>query len=141
MRTYSAGEAKLNAYLDDYAFVINGMISLYKATDDKAWLEKAAKLQAKQDELFWDEKAGGYFFTSNDHESLLARAKNPIDGARPSGISVSANNLVQLAKYLKKPEYKSKCEKTILSIAILLQRSPSSSPLMLKAVQAFLDEK
>jgi len=48
---------------------------------------------------------------------------------------------VQLAKYLKKPEYKTKCEKTILSIAILLQRSPSSSPLMLKAVQAFLDEK
>ncbi len=141
MRTYSSGEAKLNAYLDDYAFVIDGLISLYKATDDKAWLEKAAKLQAKQDELFWDEKAGGYFFTSNDHESLLARAKNPIDGARPSGISVSANNLVQLAKYLKKPEYKTKCEKTILSIAILLQRSPSSSPLMLKAVQAFLDEK
>ena len=62
MRTYSAGEAKLNAYLDDYAFMIDGMISLYKATEDKTWLEKAAKLQAKQDELFWDEKSGRLLF-------------------------------------------------------------------------------
>ncbi|MEC9091083.1 MAG: thioredoxin domain-containing protein [Planctomycetota bacterium] len=138
-RTFSGGEAKLNAYLDDYAFLIDGLIALFKATQERSWLEKAVELQEKQIELFWDQKNGGFFFTSNDHESLLARAKNPIDGARPSGISVSANNLIYLGIMMKRPDLREKCKATILGVANLLQQSPSSAPRMLIAVQSYLD--
>lgn len=141
LRTHSAGEAKLNAYLDDYAFLIDGLIAIYKATKDKSWLEKAAALQEKQIELFWDEKGGGFFFTSNDHESLLARAKNPIDGARPSGISVSANNLIYLGVMMNRKDLKEKCKLTIQGVANLLQRAPSSATRMLVAVQAFIESE
>ncbi|MEC7555730.1 MAG: thioredoxin domain-containing protein, partial [Planctomycetota bacterium] len=139
LRTFNAGEAKLNAYLDDYAFLIDGLIALFKATKDRSWLEKAVELQEKQIELFWDHKNGGFFFTSNDHESLLARAKNPIDGARPSGISVSANNLIYLGVMMKRPDLKEKCKATILGVANLLQQSPSSATRMLIAVQSYLE--
>lgn len=138
LRTHSAGEAKLNAYLDDYAFMIDGLIAIFKATKDKSWLDKAIKLQEKQIELFWDEKNGGFFFTSNDHESLLARAKNPIDGARPSGISVSAHNLIYLGVMMKRSDFSEKCKATISGVANLLQQAPASAPRMLLAVEAYL---
>ncbi|MEE2641964.1 MAG: thioredoxin domain-containing protein, partial [Planctomycetota bacterium] len=141
LRTHSAGESKLNAYLDDYAFLIDGLIALYKATREKEWLKKAMKLQEKQIELFWDEKGGGFFFTSSDHESLLARAKNAIDGARPSGISVSANNLIYLGIMGNRKDMKEKCKLTIQAVANLLQRAPSSAPRMLVAVRAYVESK
>ncbi|MDG2468392.1 MAG: thioredoxin domain-containing protein [Pirellulaceae bacterium] len=141
LRTYSGGQAKLNAYLDDYAFLIDGLIALHQATDDPQWLQKAVALQDKQNELFWDEKLGGYFFTSNDHESLLARAKNPVDGARPSGISVSADNLQYLGSKLKRVDLMEKCKQTILAVGNLLQRAPASAPRMLVAVKAYLETK
>jgi hypothetical protein len=141
LRTYGGGQAKLNAYLDDYAFLIDGLIALHQATDDPQWLQKAVALQDKQNELFWDEKLGGYFFTSNDHESLLARAKNPVDGARPSGISVSADNLQYLGSKLKRVDLMEKCKQTILAVGNLLQRAPASAPRMLVAVKAYLETK
>ena len=137
-RTYSGDQAKLNAYLDDYAFLIDGLIAIYKATRDKTWLNKAIELQKTQIDLFWDEAGGGFYFTANDHESLLARAKNPIDGARPSGISVSANNLIYLGAMMNRPEFVNKCKATIQGVGNLLQQAPSSAPRMLVAVQAFL---
>lgn len=140
-RTFSGGKPQLNAYLDDYAFMIDGMIAIYKATRDKSWLDRALELQMKQIELFWDEKGGGFYFTSNDHESLLARAKNPIDGARPSGVSVSANNLIYLGVMMNKKELVEKCRETIQGVANLLQRAPSSAPRMLVAIEAYLQAK
>lgn len=85
-RTWSQGEARLAAYLDDYAFVIDGLIALHQATGEGRWLDEADKLQQEQDRLFADEKRGGYFFTAHDHESLLARAKEVTDGAGPRAI-------------------------------------------------------
>ncbi len=76
-RTFTAGEARLNAYLDDYAFLIDGLLALHEASGNELWLQRAAELQQQQNELFWDENLGGYYFTSTDHESLLARAKTP----------------------------------------------------------------
>lgn len=139
MRTYSGGKAKLNAYLTDYASLIDGLIALYQATDDKTWLQKADQLMVQQMELFWDEKDGGFFFTSDDHETLLARAKSPSDGARPSGNSVSACNLIFLSKHLDKPDYRVKAKKSVQSIGTLLRRAPSAAPRMMIAVSRLLE--
>ena len=139
LRTYGAGEAKLNAYLDDYAFLIDGLISLHKATGDSKWLTAADELAAKQLELFWDDKNGGFFFTSGDHESLLARGRDPIDGVEPSGNSVSADNLVYLAKALDRDEYLDKAKQAIDSVSGLLSQAPSAVPRMAIAFAAWRD--
>jgi uncharacterized protein YyaL (SSP411 family) len=139
LRTYGQGHAKLNAYVDDYAFIIDGLIALHDATQDRKWLDAADALMAKQIELFWDEANGGFFYTSNDHETLLARGKNPIDGARPSGGSVSAQNLVALGSRLNNPDYLAKAERTIQAVSGLFERAPSAVPRMVIAAVEWLE--
>jgi uncharacterized protein YyaL (SSP411 family) len=139
LRTYGHGQAKLNAYVDDYAFLIDGLIALHDATEDRKWLDAADALMAKQIELFWDEKNGGFFYTSNDHETLLARSKNPIDGARPSAGSVSAQNLVALGSQLKNQQYLAKAERSIQAVSGLMGRAPAAVPRMATAAVEWLE--
>jgi len=113
LRTYRQGQAKFNGYLDDYAFMVDGLIALHRATGQQRWLTAAEELTNKQMELFWDEDSGGFFFTSHDHESLVARAKSPSDSVLPSGNSVAAGNLIYLAEALNKPEYLERARETI----------------------------
>src|SRR5205085_1672721 len=96
LRTYRAGQAKLPAYLEDYAFLAHGLLRLHAATGDPKRLAQARALTDRMIADFADTKAGGFFFTSDDHESLLARPKDPYDGALPSGNSVAIRNLVAL---------------------------------------------
>jgi uncharacterized protein YyaL (SSP411 family) len=130
LRTYSADKAKLNAYLDDYAFLANGLIALHQATADARWLEAAKQLTDKEIELFWDDRDGGFFFTSKDHEELIARSKGPTDGALPSGNSVSAENLLELSRQWKEPKYRERAEKTIAARAGVLKEYPQAFPRM-----------
>lgn len=141
LRTYSHGQPKLKAYLDDYAFLVDGLLALYRATGDRQWLLAADELTAKQIELFWDDARGGFFFTSDDHESLIARGMDPVDGAEPSGNSVSACNLLVLAQQLEKPDYGEKASQTIQATAGLLQASPSAAPRMAIALAESLNNK
>jgi uncharacterized protein YyaL (SSP411 family) len=93
-RTYAGGTAKLNAYLEDYAFLTDGLLALHQATGNQRWLDEAEKLTAKQIDLFADEKRGGFFYTADDHEKLIARAKDYGDGVSPSGNAMALSNLV-----------------------------------------------
>jgi uncharacterized protein YyaL (SSP411 family) len=131
LHTFTAGEAKLNAYLDDYAFFIDGLLALHRATNEDKWLTAAGELADLQQKLFWDEQSGGFFFTSDDHEALLARPKDPIDSATPSGNSVSAGNLAYLAAALDKPEYLTEAERTVMAFARFANRSPAAMPRMI----------
>ncbi|MEE2685673.1 MAG: thioredoxin, partial [Planctomycetota bacterium] len=87
----------------------------------------------------WDDENSGFFFTSDDHESLLARGKNPVDGAQPSGNSVSVQNLIYLAGELDNKEYLEHADGTIRSVSGILSNSPSASPRMVIAVGQRLD--
>ncbi|MGI8978127.1 MAG: hypothetical protein ACR2FY_02765, partial [Pirellulaceae bacterium] len=135
-----SGKAKLNAYLNDYAFLADGLLRLHQATGDKKWLTAADEITAKQLELFRDEKTGGFYFTSSDHEALFARGKDPVDGAIPSGNSVAACNLLILSKNLKKPDLVPIAQKTIGSSAGLLEQSPTSAPRMAVAIPLLLEQ-
>jgi uncharacterized protein YyaL (SSP411 family) len=141
LRTYTGGDAKLNAYLDDYAFLIDGLLALHEATGERRWLVAADELMKTQLELFWDEEQGGFFFTSDDHEALIARSKDPVDSALPSGNSVSAQNLVYLSKALNRAEYLDRAERTVNAFATLLTDTPASAPRMALAWQAIQDAK
>ena len=78
LRTYRQGKAKLPAYLEDYAFLVQGLLRLHHATGDPRWLREAQALTDRMLADFEDREQGGFFFTANDHESLLARAKDRV---------------------------------------------------------------
>ncbi len=141
LRTYGNGKAKLNAYINDYAYLIDGLIALHKATLDEKWLTIAVELQTIQNENYWDEKQGGYFFTPTQHETLLARAKAPTDGAQPSGNSVSAENLLYLYEQTEDEDLLQKAGATIQSVASLLDRVPNAAPRMMIAIGKYLELK
>ena len=140
VRTYTDGEAKLNAYVEDYANFVDGLLAIHRATGEQKWLDHAIKIQKKQDELFWDDAEGGYFFTSSDHEKLLARAKKPVDGAMPSGNSVAAGNLLYLANTLKDDKYRQRAKKTALAASAVIEQFPIAAPRMLITIERLLDK-
>src|SRR5262249_50986997 len=83
--TFAGSAAKLNGYLEDYAYLIDALVSLYEATFEPRWLAAALDLTRIMREQFWDEAEGGFFYTGKDHERLIARTKDPHDNATPSG--------------------------------------------------------
>lgn len=125
-RTYSEGMAKVPAYLDDYAFLIDGLIALHQATGDERWLKEAETLMGAQIELFWDERVGGFFYTSTLHEKLIARSKLPTDNVTPAGNSVSASNLLYLAGALNRPEHRPRAERCLRTAAPIWEENPTA---------------
>lgn len=99
------GEAGLPAHLDDYAFMIWGLLELYEATFDVHYLRSAIELNETMTELFLDKENGGFFFTASGGEDLILRPKEIYDGAIPSGNSVAALNLLKLNRITGKEEY------------------------------------
>lgn len=139
LRTYvGMGEgkrqAKLNACLEDYAYLVRGLLTLHDATQAARWLDEAQKLTDAMLERFEDKQDGGFFFTSHDHEKLFARSKDQYDGVTPSANSVAALNLVRLAQKTKLPKYRSAAERTLKAFAPGLLVNPGNLTAMAQAV-------
>lgn len=98
MARYREGDVAFLGYLDDYAFMIWGLLELYEATFELDYLAYALELQQRQIELFWDETDGAFYFYGSDSEELFMRPKELYDGAMPSGNSVAALNLLRLSR-------------------------------------------
>ena len=96
LHTYKDGQAKLDAYLDDYADLIDGLTRLYEATGEPRWIESALELARIMIDEFADAEQGGFFFTGSRHEALIARQKDVHDNATPSGNGMAATALVRL---------------------------------------------
>ncbi|HEX5270637.1 MAG TPA: thioredoxin domain-containing protein [Gemmataceae bacterium] len=144
MRTYGArpggsAEAKLNAYLDDYAFLVHGLLCLHDATKDKKWLDEARALTDVMVKYHLDEKWGGFFYTSNDHEKLFARGKDQYDGAQPSGNSMAAQDLVRLWQKTGEQRYRELAEKTFKAFAGSMKENPAALTTMAEALARYLD--
>lgn len=146
LRTYSTtgegkAEAKLNAYLDDYAFVIHGLLNLHDATADKRWLDEAKTLNEQIVKWFSDPEAGGFYFTSSDHEKLFARPKDYADNAQPSANGIALRNFVRLWKKTKDDQYQKLAEKSLRQYAGMLRGFPTGVPSMCLALHEYLDIK
>jgi uncharacterized protein YyaL (SSP411 family) len=133
------GQARNNAYLEDYAFLIAGVLDLYEATGDPSWLERAVELDAILEKHFEDKDQGGYFLTSDDHENLLVREKPAYDGAEPSGNSVAVLNLLRLYEFTTGDGYQKRAERSFRYMADILQSNPVALSEMLLAVDYYLD--
>ena len=102
-RRYRDGDAAIDGYAEDYAYLIFGLLELFQAGGDPHWLEWARTLQRRQDEQFWDAENGGWFNTTGADPSVILRMKEDYDGAEPSPSSISVLNLLMLAHLTNEP--------------------------------------
>ncbi|MCG3772256.1 MAG: hypothetical protein JW384_03463 [Nitrosomonadaceae bacterium] len=117
LRTYREGRAKLNGYLEDYAFLADGLLALYEATLDLKWYLKAQELVDEMVARFWDDTNGGFFDTAHDHETLISRPKDLSDNAIPSGNAVAAELLLRFARLTGRSDYEEKAAQTLRLVA------------------------
>jgi uncharacterized protein YyaL (SSP411 family) len=110
LRRYREGDAAHAGYLDDYAFLIWGLIELYEATFKISYLEEAISLNNNMIDIFWDAMNGGLYFTGKGNERLITRSKELYDGALPSGNSVAALNLIRLSRLTGNIDLEKKAE-------------------------------
>jgi uncharacterized protein YyaL (SSP411 family) len=132
------GVAKLNAYLEDYAFLIEGLLSLVESTWDQRWLSAAVELADIMLAQFWDSSSAGFFFTGHDHETLLYREKQASDNATPSGNSVAIKGLLKLGHLTGNHRYREQAEAALRHFAAGMQEQSMSHGEMLCALDDWL---
>ncbi|MEJ7624369.1 MAG: thioredoxin domain-containing protein [Pyrinomonadaceae bacterium] len=138
LRTWKAGSAKLNAYVEDYSNVADGLLELFRASGEVRYLSEAKRLADLMITEFWDGENGGFFFTSNDHEQLIVRNKDFSDNATPSGNSVAADVLLRLAKLLGDEKYERFSVAVLRLTALQIRRHPQGFGRALSALEFHL---
>ena len=134
-RNYRESRSHVEGFADDYAFVIQGLLDLYEVSFDVEWLKFAIELQGMQDDLFYDEKNGGYFSTSGKDKSVVLRMKDDNDSAEPAASSIAALNLLRLAQFRDDKKLDERARKTISAFAPTLSHFASAMPQMLVALE------
>jgi uncharacterized protein YyaL (SSP411 family) len=142
LRRYRKGEAGIEGYAEDYAYLIFGLLQLFQADGDPRWLEWAQSLQQRQNALFWDPVEGGWFSTTGKDESVLLRLKEDYDGAEPAASSVSVLNLLTLAHLTPEsngqgPTPQGQIELTLGNFAARVAQSGRTVPMMLAALSTY----
>jgi len=124
--SWRGGRAKLNAYLDDYAFLARGLLDLYEADFVVENLKASVRLARTMVERYEDRERGGFFFTSDDHEALLTRNRSQHDGALPAGMGVAVELLLRLAVHTDDDELRRVAERALDAGAAAIARNPSA---------------
>jgi uncharacterized protein YyaL (SSP411 family) len=137
-RTFKDGQSKLNAYLDDYAFYVAGLLDLFSVSSKGQTLDKAVLYTDFMLDRFWDPNQGNLYFTSDDHEQLIVRTKNLYDLAIPSGNSVAAGNLIRLYHYTQKPGYLGKAEEIMKAGARTASENPFGFGQLLTSIYLYV---
>ena len=136
LRRYRRGEAGINGYAEDYAYLIFGLLELFQADGDATWLESALALQQRQDELFWDADHAGWFSTTGDDPSVLLRLKEDYDGAEPAASSISVLNLLVLSHLTGDAGMGVKVERTLAAYGVRAAQMGRAVPMMLSALSS-----
>jgi uncharacterized protein YyaL (SSP411 family) len=134
LHRYRDGEAAIPAFIDDYAFLVWGLVELYEAGFEIRYLEAALELTEEMIRLFLDAEKGGFFFTGSDGKQMLARSKEAYDGAIPSGNSVAALNLLRLGRMTGKSEYEKTASQLMKHFGELVSRAAAGFCQMLVAL-------
>jgi hypothetical protein len=139
LATHRQGQSKLPAYLDDHAFLALAFLDVYAATRDDRWKNEAIGIVAILDQHFADPAGGGYFFVADDHEKLLARTKDPVDKAIPSGNGWAAQVLVRLWALTGEERYRQKARALLGEFQGMLERAPHATESLLLAAAQYVD--
>lgn len=136
--TYRLGQSKLDAYLDDYVYLINAFVTLYEGTQEERWIDEAVSLAEIVLARFSDPTAPGLFFTANDHEQLIARNKDVYDSSIPSANAMAATALLRLGKLTGRTDFLATAEGCLVAGLSIMQKSPAASGQMLIALDWYL---
>jgi uncharacterized protein YyaL (SSP411 family) len=138
LRTFKDGGGRLNAYLEDHAFLLEALLTLYESTFEPRWFAAARELADTMIERFADQEHGGFFETSSDHERLVARRKDPEDHPIPSGNASAANGLLRLAALTGEHSYESAAVGVLRLLHPLAPRHPQAFAHLLQALDFHL---
>jgi uncharacterized protein YyaL (SSP411 family) len=139
LRTYKDGQAKLNAYLEDYANFADGLVELFQVSGNVKYLKEARRFADLMLDEFWDADGGAFFFTGNNHEELLIRSKDFYDNATPSGNSAAADVLLKLAKLTGAEKYEPFAVTILRLVAAQVGRYPQAFGRVLSALEFYLN--
>lgn len=131
--SWFSGQSIKSLFAEDYSFLIQGLLDLYEATFDEAWLQWAKTLQTKMDDLFWDHTQGGYFSSVADDAHLLLRIKEEYDGAEPSANSIAALNHLRFSRMLDDQTHEEQAAAIFHASARILEKMPAAVPQLLAA--------
>jgi uncharacterized protein YyaL (SSP411 family) len=139
LRRFRDGDAGIDGYAEDYAYLVFGLLELFQADPTPEWLSWAVTLQERQDELFWDAADGGWFSTTGLDATVLVRMKEDYDGAEPTASSVSVMNLLTLSHLVedRAAGWTEKIEKTLRLFAQRLEQAGRGVPMMAAAFSAY----
>ena len=138
LHTYRHGTAKLDAYLDDYANMANALVTLYETTFDDRWIDAAVQTADVMLKHFFDSEGGGFFYTADDHEQLIARMKDLQDNSIPSGNAMAATVLQRLGYLCNRDDYLDAAAKTLQMAASIMNQYPIAVGQMLIAADLHL---
>jgi uncharacterized protein YyaL (SSP411 family) len=138
LRTYKDGQAKLNGYLEDYAFFIDGLLTLFETSGELEWIQAARDLTNTMIEEFWDDQDGGFFYTGRSHEELIVRSKDFFDNATPAGNSVAAEVLLRIGLLTDNSDYQRRAATILRLMAAPMRRYPSGFGRLLCALDFYL---
>ena len=138
LRSFKDGQSKFNAYLDDYANLVDGLTRLFEATGTARWIEAAVDLAKVMVEEFHDPKDGGFFYIGRSHEALIVRQKDPYDNATPSGNAMAATALARLAALTGRNDFADLARATLLAVRLVLEKAPSAAGQSLVALDFML---
>jgi uncharacterized protein YyaL (SSP411 family) len=126
LHSYAKGRSEIEGFLDDYAFLVWGLIEIYEANFDDNILRTAVDLTRIMIDRFWDEKNGGFYFTAKDAADVILRRKEAYDGALPSGNSVSLLNLLRLGRLTGSPSFEEMASRMFKVFADEIKRAPAA---------------
>ena len=138
LRTYKDGTAKLNGYLEDYAFLIDGLLALHEVNFSRKTLDAAITLGNDMIELFWDTASGQFFDTGHDHEQLVVRPKDLTDNAIPCGSSMAVSVLLRLAVITGDGDMERRASEALRSVRQLMMTFPTAAGTWLGALDFYL---
>ena len=138
LRTHKGGASRLLGYLEDYAFLIDGLLVLHEATFQARWLQDAVELGYAMVDLFWDDAAGQFYDTGTDHEELVVRPRDMTDNAIPSGSSMAAGVLLRLAVVSGDGDLERRAIVALRSTKSLMERFPTGAGHWLCALDFYL---
>ncbi|MGE3537662.1 MAG: thioredoxin domain-containing protein [Candidatus Tectimicrobiota bacterium] len=138
LSVYKDGQAKLNAYLDDYAFLVEALLYAFEATGEQTDFALAQQVTASMLEEFWDEQEGGLYFTGKSHETLIDRTKSAYDQAIPSGTAVATKNLLRLYHYTGRQDYLQRAEDILRLFKRHMEQQPFGVGSLLNSLDFYL---
>ena len=137
LRRYRRGDAAVEGYAEDYAYLVFGLLELFQADGDAIWLEWALTLQRRQDALFLDPVDGGWFSTTGRDKTVLLRLKEDYDGAEPAASSVTVLNLLALSHLTSGATFEPEIDRALVMFAPRIAQSGRTVPMMMAALSTY----